>query len=270
MVNPIDIIKRIRLSAKILLGKDVAGRNVTIFPDDIFIVSYPKSGNTWIRFLIGSLVYDQPINFANIERKVPDIYQNNDEVLLNIPRPRLLKSHECFDPNYKKVIYIVRDPRDVAISYYHHHIKFKIIEDNYPIDRFVLRFISGGLNPFGSWGENVGSWFGMCEDNNDFMPICYEDILEDPFSQLRKIASFLNIAATEERLNNMVDLYSAQNMRRMEVIQSDLWKPTKNTRKDKYFVRNGKAGSWRDELPKPMAEAIQTAWSKLMMKIGYC
>ena len=41
-----------------------------------------------------------------------------------LPRPRVLKSHESFQPHYPSVIYIVRDPRDVAVSYYHHAMKW--------------------------------------------------------------------------------------------------------------------------------------------------
>ena len=156
------MIDRIKETAKVLLGRGKAGRNLTVFPDDIFIVSYPKSGNTWTRFLVGNLVYPKDvIDFSNIELKVPDIYQNINDILLRIPRPRILKSHEYFDPRYKKVIYIVRDPRDVAVSYYYYHIKVRRIDDKYPIDRFIQRFIRGELDSFGSWEENVGSWMGV-------------------------------------------------------------------------------------------------------------
>ena len=76
-----------------------AGRGLTIRDDDIFIVSYPKSGNTWTRFLLGNLCYkDGTISFANIENKVPDIYKNTNRALLRLAGPRLLKSHEYFDP----------------------------------------------------------------------------------------------------------------------------------------------------------------------------
>src|SRR5262245_12913126 len=84
-----------------------SGRNITVFPDDTFLVSYPRSGNTWLRFLIGCVFHGEPITFGTLEAKVPDIYQNHNKVLLKIPRPRLIKSHEYFEPRYKKVIYVV-------------------------------------------------------------------------------------------------------------------------------------------------------------------
>src|SRR5207245_11780408 len=77
---------------RILLGKKPAGRALTVFPDDIFIVSYPRSGNTWTRFLIGNLVYhDDPVTFANVEARIPEIYLFPDRILRSLPRPRILK-----------------------------------------------------------------------------------------------------------------------------------------------------------------------------------
>jgi hypothetical protein len=95
-------------------------RDITIFPDDVFLTSYPRSGNTWTRFLVGNLAHtEEAVTFLNVERLVPDMNKHGDYYLRHLPRPRILKSHEVFDPRYKRVIYIVRDPRDVAVSNYH-------------------------------------------------------------------------------------------------------------------------------------------------------
>ncbi len=101
---------------KYALGTDIAGRNLAVYPDDTFIVSYPRSGNTWARFLVANPVYaEQPVTFANIERLIPDCEAMASRYVKRVPRPRIIKSHEYFDPRYKRVIYIVRDPRDVAL-----------------------------------------------------------------------------------------------------------------------------------------------------------
>ena len=58
---------------KYILRRDIAGRSLAVYPDDTFIVSYPRSGNTWTRFLIANLLHpEEPATFANIERLVPD------------------------------------------------------------------------------------------------------------------------------------------------------------------------------------------------------
>src|SRR5215472_5869409 len=88
---------------QVLTGTQLAGHNLTVFQDDIFITSYPRSGNTWTRFLISNLVYqDEPSTFANIEARVPEIYFNSDRYMRSLSPPRLLKSHEYFQPQYPR------------------------------------------------------------------------------------------------------------------------------------------------------------------------
>lgn len=260
----------LRLTVKALLGWERMVRDITILPDDVFLTSYPRSGNTWTRFLIGSLIHhDDPITFANIEKKVPDIYVNSDALLLKISRPRILKSHQSFDPRYRKVIYIVRDPRDVAISFYHFHIKMGLIDEEYPLQKFIARFVAGEVERFGSWGEHVGGWLGARGETSEFLLLRYEDLLKDTFGELNKVASFLGLPHDEARVTRAIELSSADKMRKMEKEQSALWKPIKNSRKDKPFVRGARAGGWRDEMPIECSTQIEAAWTSVMAKLAY-
>lgn len=75
------------------------GRHLQVRPDDTFIVSYPRSGNTWLRFLCANLVHREvQVDYANIETFVPDIYVTSELALRASAGPRVLKSHEAFDP----------------------------------------------------------------------------------------------------------------------------------------------------------------------------
>ncbi len=263
------MLQRLKRALKVALNLE-RGRQLTVFEDDIFLVSYPKSGNTWTKFLVANL-YDRKhaTTFSSIDRVIPDIYMSTGKALENMARPRILKSHECFDPRYKKVIYIVRDPRDVSLSYYHHWIKFYGLADDYPLDKFIVRFIRGELDPYGSWGENVGSWLGARQQDDNFLLIRYEDLLEHTERELAKTAAFLSWTVSQADIGKAIMLCSPDNMRRLEQDESQAVRFLKKSRADKFFVRNAKAGAWRTELSSQTAGAIQSAWGKLMQDLNY-
>ena len=255
---------------KWLLGRSRGGRNFGIYPDDTFLVSYPKSGNTWARFLLANLIYSQEeVSFSNLESRIPDVYKDTQKELRRVPRPRILKSHEYFDPRYKKVIYIVRDPRDVVVSYYHFHLKKGIIPDGYPLDQYVARFIAGEVDAYGSWRENVASWLGTRYGMGNFLLLRYEDMLEQTAHELAKMAAFLGFERSLEEIAKAVSLSSADRMRKMEQKQTDVWVNTQKTRKDIPFVRNATAGQWQSVLSEAMVANIESSWGDLMRLLGY-
>jgi hypothetical protein len=259
-----------KYAVKYVLGLDRAGKHYTVFPDDTFLVSYPKSGNTWVRFLLANLIYpNETVGFANINRLLPAPGVLSKRFLRSLPRPRILKSHETFDVRFRKVIYLVRDPRDVAISEYHFDLKKRYIEPDLSLEQFVKRFIAGETSSYGSWWEHAASWIATRQGNPAFLLVRYEDLLADSIGETRKIAEFLGIPAGPERLQAAVERSSADRMRKLEKQQADEWTGTKNTRKEIPFVRAAKSGGWKETLPRQSAEEIESAWFPLLNFLGY-
>ena len=265
------MIKRLIAGGKYFFGMYPPGRRVGIFPDDLFLVSYPKSGNTWTRFLIANLVYpEKNPDFANINALLPDVEGMWKRDLERAARPRILKSHQYFDPRYPKVVYIVRDPRDVALSEYYFDIKRRAIPDDFPVPQFVSRFVRGELNhPYGTWGENVSTWFYARRGDPRFLLVTYEGLQSQPMEEMERIARFMNISPDPERLAFAIERSSADRMRELEKKQGHLWSSTKQTRQDKPFVRSAKSGGWKAELPESSVAEIESAWGSLMREIGY-
>jgi hypothetical protein len=264
------MLRRVTAGVKRAFGLQHPGRNLVVFPDDVFIVSYPKSGNTWTRFLIANLLNPQePATFANINRLIPDPEALSKRVLSRLPRPRHIKSHQYFDPRYQKVIYVVRDPRDVAVSQYHFHRKRKLLADADPVENFVTRFVQGKTSVYGSWGENVASWVATRSGDPSFLLLRYEDMLLHPARELAKVALLLGMSTDQQRLEQAVARSSASEMRKLERSQAQLWSSTKDTRQDVPFVREAKAGGWRSQLPEASVSEIEAAWGKLMRFLGY-
>jgi len=265
------MIKRLIAGGKQLLGLHYPGRNLRIFPDDVFLVSYPKSGNTWTRFLIANLVYpEKHPDFANINELIPDSEGISKRHLEQLPRPRYLKSHQYFDPRYPKIIHIVRDPRDVVLSEYYFDIKRRAIPDDFPLDKFVSRFVSGELNhPYGTWAENTATWFYTRGQSPRLLLVTYEALQSEGARQMAKIAEFIGVPADPARIAFALEQSSADRMRELEKKQGHLWSSTKQTRQDKPFVRSAKAGGWKNELSESSVAEIESAWGRLMREIGY-
>ena len=292
------MIKELIYAAKYVLGKDLAGRNLTVFPDDTFIVSYPRSGNTWMRFLVANLLHPgDTVSFANLERLVPDIHAQSKRFLNRVPRPRVLKSHEYFDARYRRVLYMVRDPRDVVVSSYHFHRKQRQIAEAYPLESYVSDFLAGavfqtyaswgentaswlaatqvgagrqdGSGLFGSWGENAASWLTSRQGDKEFLLLRYEDMLPRPEAALAGIARFFRVEATAERLTTAVERSSLTRMRRLEKDQAEAWVLTKGTRQDIPFVGGLRGGGWKTSLSSKAASDIERAWGPLMKQLAY-
>jgi|SRR5579872_618877 len=261
--------ERVKAGTKLFFRLHCPGRTLQILPDDVFLVSFPKSGNTWTRFLIANLVHPEiQATFANIHELVPDPDGTSKKIFDRMPRPRIIKSHECFDPTYPRVIYIVRDPRDVVLSQYHYHRKRLKFGDEYPIEQFVNRFLRGETCPHGSWGENVSTWLMTRRKDPRFLLLRYEDMISDTPRELAKISEFLGIHPAPQQIQQAVERSSADRMRALEKTQGHSFSLT-NSRPDLPFVRVAKSGDWRSSLSDALTGKIEAAWAPLMHSLGY-
>jgi Sulfotransferase domain len=263
-------IGRIFVGIRYLAGQDPPRRRLIVDKDDTFLVSYPKSGNTWVRLLLANLVHpEEAVTLTGADRIIPSVDGQSRRYFEQMPRPRLIKSHYPFCQTYKRVIYVVRDPRDIAVSQYYFQIKRRVLEEGFPVDKFISSFVAGEVCPYGSWGENVASWMGARNGDPNFLIIRYEDLLRRTQAELYRIAALLQMDVTPERLALAVERSTAKQMRKMEKQEWHLWASTKNTRQDISFIRAATDGQWQSVLSSSSVRKIEAAWGHLMLIFGY-
>lgn len=235
----------LNLKKKLTAWNKPAGASLTVFPNDTFIVSYPRSGNTWMRFIIGELIHKHEINFQNLEKLVPDIYRCTNRQLKSVQQPRYIKSHEPYDPRYPKVVYILRDPRDVAISFYNWQIKYNRTTKTF--EQFIDDFVTNRTR-FSGWGNHVQSWY----KNRALIPggiifIRYEDMQENPRGQMEELSKFLGCNIANETISGILNHNSFISMQEKEERAADTGMFT-GSRQDIKFIRRGMIGQWKNEL----------------------
>ncbi len=79
-------------------------KKFNIKSSDIFLVSYPKSGNTWLRFLLGNYISTDIVDFTKSSLVIPDIDANPEQINLLKTTPRFIKSHFTYTADYPNVI----------------------------------------------------------------------------------------------------------------------------------------------------------------------
>jgi hypothetical protein len=258
--------------ANYALGRTKVSRNLLVRDDDTFLVSYPRSGNNWTRFLVANLLEPgDPISFANIRARVPLVYNHTRRELERLPRPRFLATHEYFDPRYKRIVYIMRDPRDVVVSLYHLNLRQRLIEDGYPWDRYVRRFLAGDVPHWGpwTWADNVLSWVATRVKSPGFLLLRYEDMLERTENEVARLAQFLGLSRTREQLAGAIASSAAERMRGFEQEVADRWVAASKARRDVPFVRTAVSGSWRNFLSDEVVADLECAWGQVMKLFGY-
>lgn len=164
--------------------------------DDILLASYPRSGNTWMRYLLANLIYpDRKWHVGNIGRVVPDLGEPFPEDYL-APSPRIFKTHFPRPVTRCRAIYIYRDGRDVALSFYNRRRKLR--NETRTFDAFLEEMLKGGLK-FDSWQAHVDAWTGESTDGRVLL-VGYEAMLGDLVPQMCRVMNFLGLSRSDKEI----------------------------------------------------------------------
>jgi|GEM_PF-3577772 len=166
---------------------------------DVFLVSYPRSGNTWIRLVLANYIWGNPKidNLRDLQIYLPDTHYKNEKIKSKkvMGLFRIIKSHEPYRADYKDIIYIFRRPFDCAWSYYNF---LNDLKGNFEtFDEFQSSFFSGNL-AYGRWDHHINNWYLLHRGRRLF--VCYEDLIKNPIKNITKMIEFLGLGFDNSRI----------------------------------------------------------------------
>ena len=207
---------------------------------------------TWLRVLLGEL-FKQHFNLKNEELIEINRLANENNIV-----PRIYFSHDD-NPHKKapaelnrdkgfykkqKIIFLVRDPRDVLVSIFHHK-KYRSEDFSGNIKDYLNQKI-GGLE---SIIEFFNIWYDSNENNPNFLIISYENLHNNPSVEIKKILSFLEVSdVSESSISNAIKFASFKNMRKIELsgkANNDKLTTKKTQNETGYKTRSGKVGDYK-------------------------
>lgn len=240
---------------------------------DIYLVSYPKSGNTWMRYLMAYAIWPEltEVDLVEMAAYMPSFaLQHDSKVMLDPDAPcnqlrhRIIKHHAIYNGTAKQyinsAIYIARDGRDAIVSYWH----FCNQRDGTAIP--FSDFIELSARPehsFGPWRGHVLGWLNAPLDNK--LILRYEEMLSDTAGCLRRALEFTEINVDESAIAKAVERASFDSMRNLEKTKGLNLDQLKNVE----FVRKGKSGSWAETFGPGDLERFNRFHGGCLHELGY-
>jgi Sulfotransferase domain len=256
---------------------------------DVAIVSFGKSGRTWLRVMMSryyQLVHAIPnrilLGFANYHRREPSI-------------PKIFFTHDNYIKDYtgeldskasfydKKVVLLVRNPKDIAVSQYfqwqHRMRPAKKKLNNYPphgADVSAFEFVMDPACGLPQIIDYLNLWAREAPKVKSLLIVRYEDMREQPVETLARVMDFVGgSAARRDAVAEAVEYASVENMRKLEEKQT-FWfaggrmKPGKKGDPNSYKVRRAKVGGYRDYFDEAQAAEIdELVRKRLSPDFGY-
>lgn len=234
-------------------------RHRALSPGDVFVGAYPRSGSTWLRFLLLEVLSGQCAEFDSVNTLLPSVGEHRGSPALLPGGGRLIKTHENYRPEYRKAVYLVRDARDVLLSEYAYQKAKGWFESDF--DSYLLAFLKGKVNAYGSWQEHVRDWTGAASRSANILVLRYEPMRQNTVAALEKVFQFIGVEVGREQLQKAVDSNSLERMKAKE-------DKSRQLRQDR-FVRSGSVRGWEGKLTAAQLELIDRYAGASLAVLGY-
>ncbi|XP_048373835.1 sulfotransferase 1C2-like [Sphaerodactylus townsendi] len=238
-------------------------------PDDLLICTYPKAGTTWLQEIVEMVQSGgdpQKCARAPIYTRIPFI-ELVHHILSGLkdaeamPSPRTLKTHlpvQLIPPSFWeqncKIIYVARNGKDNAVSYFHFHRMDQEMPEPGTWDQFLEDFIAGKV-AWGSWFDHVRGWW-EAKDHHRILYLFYEDMKEDLAREIRKVAQFLDVELSAPILNKIVQHTTFANMKTNPMANYSTVPPSVMDPAVSSFMRKGTVGDWKEHFTVSQSEHL--------------
>lgn len=250
--------------------------------DIIWLASYPKSGNTFLRLLLYRYIYANTLDTTQIEETIPDLHKvlsKQKKLNLELNGSILAKTHFLLSnqhPYYKNTagfIYILRNPRDVLLSNARYAGCYKDQELLYSFAKSFIknmgydRWKNMGM---GTYPQHFTSWLNSIP-NFPHLFIKYEELRNNTVESLTNIINFLGIEADQERIKKVVQECDIDNVRKKEMEEKKMNKEAffDNLPKGEYFVGKGNMNQSLANISEEVEEYYQQKFYNFVHLFGY-
>ena len=240
--------------------------------DDVFVSEYPKSGGTWLRFMLCEILTGKPSEFGNVNHasRMVGFHFSAPDVLAG--GGRLISTHETFRPAYHKVLYLVRDVRDVALSHFRREWHMGVVSTSFDA---YLDCIMNGPKRHGSWPAHVASYLDSDLAQTDrFFLVRYEDLRRNTADVLSRVVDFLGVRPGREAICRVIENNSLDAMRgkedRVHALNARIrMRPPRSSREEGRFVHKGEIEGWRSKLTAAQLDLIDRWAGHALARLGY-
>jgi len=170
---------------------------------------------------------------------------------------RVVKTHNRYQPDFNKSIYLVRDGRDVMVSYYFYYKRFNNFEGSF------LDFLNMTPSPALEWAEHVESWIKDTEA--DIFVMRYEKLKENTLKEIQELLIFLQEVRTSLEIQNAISHCSFQKLSNHEIAT----KPPLTSDLNSRFFRKGVVGDWKHFFQSEHINKFKKDANWMMLKLGY-
>ncbi|CAH1776858.1 unnamed protein product [Owenia fusiformis] len=237
--------------------------NMELYKDDVIVAGFPKTGGGWLQEITYLVLNDANTEAANATpsfQRIPFIETLSKENLLglkNAQRPKILKTHLPMRmiPDHSKVgaklIYSTRNPKDVAVSFYHFH-RMNMTMHAGDFDEFLELFMSDDI-AYGNYLKHVADYTKAAEQaDSNVLIIKYEDNHKDPEGTIKKIAEFCNKTLTQTQIDEILDHTTFKNMSNNPSTNYEgAWFFDQTISK---YLRKGIVGDWKESFTSEQTE----------------